>query len=320
MCRSATADEEQGRWGDALQTLRQVEAIKVTAGVLFHIAVCEQNLGRYVEALDDLSRAEELAQTSGDDAVLELIPDRRREIESSLASLKIDVIGDDGSVSVTLDGEVLSRVALQSDIPLNPGEHTIEVRRSRQPALRRTLQLRSGQRHGERFDVSPAPAPTPARARHDEKERAEQSGSANIARRVVIYTGYALALSGTGFGIYFLVDAGSNQDKADQAREDVQSALESLESSGMPVTAAPCAPPFNVAVSAEAERRAACAQLSNSLDDRDRSRALSVWSFAIAGAGALGGTAALLFWPEDERDTSLRLAPALGGAVLSGRF
>lgn len=316
--RSATADEEQGRWADALKTLRQIEAIKVTAGVLFHVAVCEQNLGRYVEALDDLGRAEELAQTSGDDAVLELIPERRREIEAALASLKIDLIGDDGLVSVTLDGEVLPRVTLQSDIPLNPGEHVLEVRRSGQPAQRRTVQLRSGQRHGERFDVSRAPLP--AHTQQHEQERAEHASGSNVARRIVIYTGYALALSGTGMGIYFLVDAGSKQDAAERARNDVQSALQSLDSSGMPVSGAPCAPPFNVAVSSDVDRRTACVDLSNALDDRDRARTLAVWSFAIAGVGALGGTAALLFWPESDRDTALRIAPTLGGAVLSGRF
>jgi hypothetical protein len=60
--------------------------------------------------------------------------------------------------------------------------------------------------------------------------------------------------------------------------------------------------------------------LEGAIDHRDRSESLAVWSFAIAGVGAIGGTAVLLFWPESKQEARLRLLPTLGGAVLSGSF
>jgi tetratricopeptide (TPR) repeat protein len=78
--RQATEDEAAGRWQEALGKLREIENIKVTPGVLFHIAVCQQNLGRYVEALNDLGRAEELARAKGDQGGLDFVPERRQEL------------------------------------------------------------------------------------------------------------------------------------------------------------------------------------------------------------------------------------------------
>jgi hypothetical protein len=325
----ATADEELGRWEPALKTLREIEAIKVTAGVLFHIAVCEQNLGRYVEALNDLGRAEEMAQVNGDSAVLELIPARRAEIEAMVGNLRIEFVGPSSDVEVRIDGQRISTAALRVDIPLDPTEHTVAVLRPGKPNVTRVVTIKSGSRQTERFDVTPA-APTQVTAQYAEGQPSARPsrGDPNLTKKVVMYSAYALALAGTGVGIYFVVDANKNDDTAQSARVDIAQAVADLEGGGHPTFApgSECSPPFNMGMTdqqrqLEGQRYDACVELSGAVDHRDRSETLAVWSFAIAGAGAIGGTAVLFLWPDSTaNDVSLRVLPTLGGAVLSGTF
>jgi hypothetical protein len=46
----AERDEDGGRWGDALDKLRRASSVKMTPGIRFHIALCEENLGQLVAA------------------------------------------------------------------------------------------------------------------------------------------------------------------------------------------------------------------------------------------------------------------------------
>src|ERR1043165_5621106 len=47
----ATELEQAGNWTAALQAFREVGQVRMTPQVRFHIAVCEENLGRLVAAL-----------------------------------------------------------------------------------------------------------------------------------------------------------------------------------------------------------------------------------------------------------------------------
>jgi len=321
----ATADEELGRWEPALKTLREIEAIKVTAGVLFHIAVCEQNLGRYVEALNDLGRAEEVAQVNGDDSVLELVPDRRKEIEAMVAYLRVEIIGAEPGVEVRVDGQRISAAAVRVDIPLDPREHSIALLRPNKPTVTRTIVLKSGGRLTERFDLS-APAVT-AEYASGQPHAFPESTQPNVIKNVVMYSAYGLALGAVGAGVYFVMDANDNAAEARAWRNEVAASVRALEAGGhAPFSeTSECDEPVDISGDAsqqqlEEDRRQACAGLRGSIDNRDRSETLAIWSFAIAGVGALGGTAVLLFWPDAEGRTALRVTPTLGGALISGRF
>lgn len=325
---SATADEELARWEPALKTLREIEAIKVTAGVLFHVAVCEQNLGRYVEALNDLGRAEELAQVNGDNAVIELIPARRADIESMIGHLRIEFIGPSNDVEVRIDGQRISAAALRVEIPLNPTQHTIAVLRAGKPMVTRVVMVKSGSRQTERFDVTPIAPKVTAEYATGQPPGHPPSRDPNLTKKIVMYSAYALAIAGVGTGIYFVVDANKHDDDVDTARVHVAQAVVDLEDANHPPfdEDKQCSEPFNMGMNdmqqfLEGKRYDACAELGRAVDRRDRSETLAAWSFAIAGAGAIGGTAVLLLWPEPKQQTTtLRILPTLGGAILSGTF
>jgi hypothetical protein len=48
----AEKDEDASRWADALEKLRRVAQVKLTAGIHYHIALCEEHLGQLATALD----------------------------------------------------------------------------------------------------------------------------------------------------------------------------------------------------------------------------------------------------------------------------
>ena len=55
----AEKDEDAGRWAEALDKVRRASSVKMTAGLRFHIALCEEKLGQLVAALADYTAAEE---------------------------------------------------------------------------------------------------------------------------------------------------------------------------------------------------------------------------------------------------------------------
>src|SRR4051812_4399290 len=63
----ARAAEEAKDWQTALSRLREAVSIKETSGLRFHLAYCEEHLGKLVEALVDYERAEDLPAPANDE-------------------------------------------------------------------------------------------------------------------------------------------------------------------------------------------------------------------------------------------------------------
>src|SRR5271155_2600659 len=67
---SAEADEDAGRWHEALEKLTRVSQIRFTAGVRYHIALCEQALDQLASAVKDYETAEAQArETHAEDVI-----------------------------------------------------------------------------------------------------------------------------------------------------------------------------------------------------------------------------------------------------------
>src|SRR5215470_9747095 len=69
----ATVLREAGQWAEAAAKLREAIAIKETPGLRFHLAHCEEQMGRLLAARDDYDRADALIRegaTASDVAAL----------------------------------------------------------------------------------------------------------------------------------------------------------------------------------------------------------------------------------------------------------
>ncbi|MDP9000908.1 MAG: hypothetical protein M3O46_12435, partial [Myxococcota bacterium] len=57
----AEEDEDAERWSDALDKFRAVSQVRLTAGVRYHLALCEEHLGQLARALEDYRSAQDQA-------------------------------------------------------------------------------------------------------------------------------------------------------------------------------------------------------------------------------------------------------------------
>src|SRR5258708_4341675 len=69
----AEGDEDAGRWGDALEKLLRVLSAKDTAGVRYHVALCEEHIGRLAEAQSEYAGADTSARAEKAGDVLRLV-------------------------------------------------------------------------------------------------------------------------------------------------------------------------------------------------------------------------------------------------------
>jgi hypothetical protein len=116
--------EQAGNYTEAIQEFREVGQVRMTAQVRFHIAFCEEGLGRLVTALGgyDLALAE--ADTVG--------PDFKTEVETAITRLKEKIpkiviergSGADAAL-VQLDGVDLGASSIGVEVPLDPGPHKV---------------------------------------------------------------------------------------------------------------------------------------------------------------------------------------------------
>src|SRR5512142_1038173 len=125
----ATELEQAGNWAAALQQFREVGQVRMTPQVRYHIALCEEKLGKLVAALGGY----ELALSEADS----LGPDFHKEVEERTIALreripKLVIERGEGAEAATieLDGIALGASSIGIDVPLDPGPHQIAARAS----------------------------------------------------------------------------------------------------------------------------------------------------------------------------------------------
>jgi hypothetical protein len=116
--------EQAANWTEAIQVFREVGQVRMTPQVRFHIAFCEENLGRLVTALGGYDLALSEADSVG--------PDFKSEVETAMSRLREKIpklliergTGADAAL-VQLDGVDLGASQIGVEVPLDPGPHTI---------------------------------------------------------------------------------------------------------------------------------------------------------------------------------------------------
>lgn len=116
--------EQAGNWSEAIQQFREVGQVRMTPHVRFHIAFCEEGLGRLVTALGGY----ELALSEAD----QVGPDFKTEVETAIKNLKeripkLVIERGEGAEAATvqLDGVDLGASSIGVEVPLDPGPHSV---------------------------------------------------------------------------------------------------------------------------------------------------------------------------------------------------
>ncbi|WP_433935379.1 PEGA domain-containing protein [Sorangium cellulosum] len=139
----ATELEQAGNWAAALQQFREVGQVRMTPQVRFHIAVCEENLGRLVAALGGYELALAEADAVG--------ADFRAEVEQAIGRLraripKLVIVRGKGasSAAMALDGVALGGTSIGVEVPLDPGPHALTAKAPNHKPFQETVELKEG--------------------------------------------------------------------------------------------------------------------------------------------------------------------------------
>jgi hypothetical protein len=164
----AEADEQAGRWEAALGKLRRASTAKLTPGIRFHIALCEENLGQLAAALADYSAAQDAARTSNNLDVLSLVSERILAIKVRVPTLAValpaGLAATDSRLQVRVDGRVLPSARIGAPVPVDVGLHVVEASLEGQPPFSRRVTLAESQAASVTLPFSPPPVlagPTP---------------------------------------------------------------------------------------------------------------------------------------------------------------
>jgi hypothetical protein len=122
----AEADEDAGRWSEALDKLRRAASVKITPGIRFHIALCEEKLNQLVAALADYVAADEQAHEQNNKDVIDAVAEPLRALRIRVPTLTIDVPTAAGVV-VELDGKEIAAGLYGITMPVEPGLHHVRA-------------------------------------------------------------------------------------------------------------------------------------------------------------------------------------------------
>ena len=300
----AEKDEDAYRWRDALEKLRRVAAVKRTSGVRYHIALCEEHLGRLAAALDEYTAASEEAQSEDAQDVLRLVGPRIADLSPRVPRLTLRVTPDAPGAVVTVDGARVPQAMLGAALPLDPGDHRVDAKATDRAPFSRMVTLHERDATTLEVKLLPAapPAPAPpagspdAAAAGGNEPSAGSSGSAgppsgasppsaaDSRTPAILATAGAVVLTGAGIGAYAL--AGHAHDAG----------------------------------------RASCAQIVSVASNACSSRKQTVraWDYTAAGAwvaAAAAASIAVVLWvrsPSEAPAAAMIVGP--GSVAVEGRF
>jgi len=218
----AERDEDAGRWAEALDTLQRVSQVRLTAGVRYHIALCEEHLGQLATALGTYAAAEQQAQTENAEDVLRLVGKQMSALNPRVPRLTVRVVPPRRDVRVTLDGTIVTADSMAAPIPVDPGQHHAEANVPDGPPAGADANLREGESLVLDLKVSAAPpasaggavALAPNSSYGGEVAADRTAGGPRSANRTgaVVMTAVGVALVAAGVGAYLM--AGSQHGNA----------------------------------------------------------------------------------------------------------
>lgn len=152
--------EQASNWSEAIQQFREVGSVRMTPQVRFHIAYCEENLGRLVTALGGYELALAEAEQVG--------ADFKGEVETAITRLRERIpklliergTGADAA-AVHLDGVALGGNSVGVEIPLDPGPHNVSANAPGFKPFTATVELKEREVTRLAIELEPQPIPPP---------------------------------------------------------------------------------------------------------------------------------------------------------------
>jgi hypothetical protein len=232
---------EQGRTGQACRKLEESQRLDPGGGTLLNVALCHEREGRTATAWAEFTEALGIARRDNRPLRIEFARTHIAQLESMLSRLSIEVppAADLPDLEIRRDGGVVGRAAWGSPVPVDPGDHLIEVAAPGKVAWKQVVSL--GPNTDSKSIVVPAlpdaPAMDSTRSRagpgseqlqtaSDEASSAEPEGTIPVTPaipanpsagpNVPAWIAVVLGVAAVGVGTYFGLTAISQKNDADR--------------------------------------------------------------------------------------------------------
>lgn len=150
--------EQAGNYTQALEQFRDVGQVRMTPQVRFHIASCEEKLGRLVTALGGYELALADAETVGEDFKNEVDTAVTR-LRASIPKLVIQRGTGAEAAEIELDGVALGASSVGVPVPLDPGPHSINAKAPGSLPFSQTVTVAENEQKSVDIELTPEPQP-----------------------------------------------------------------------------------------------------------------------------------------------------------------
>ena len=118
--------EDRGDWTFARTHLEHAANVRQTAGILYHLALCDEHLGRLIRARYGYQMAKLEAIEKGVQDVLQLVDERLANVDRSIPTVRIQLPAGIRAVVIRIDG---ARVEVNTNAryEVDPGNHTLSI-------------------------------------------------------------------------------------------------------------------------------------------------------------------------------------------------
>src|SRR4051812_24475303 len=164
--------EQAGNYTTALETFRGVGEVRMTPQVRFHIATCEEKLGRLVTALGGYQLAFADADSVGEDFKAE-VEGAVTRLEGRIPKLTIQRGTGGEAAEIQLDGVDLGASSVDVAVPLDPGPHAITARAPNFLPFSQTVTILENEQKIVEVRLTPEPEPQRAAPTPVEKTRSK---------------------------------------------------------------------------------------------------------------------------------------------------
>lgn len=206
--------EQAGNYAHAVQMFREVGQVRMTPQVRYHIATCEEKLGKLVAALGGYELALAEAESLG--------PEFQKEVEEKASALraripKLVIERGEGAKAaiVDLDGVSLGSSSIGVEVPIDPGPHTIQAKAPGYEPYNATVEVTEGEI--ERISISLEKLTESAKPKDDvEAPPSAPTEKPLRTTRLIAYGtgGFALAAGAATFVFWYKRNSALDQMRA----------------------------------------------------------------------------------------------------------
>jgi hypothetical protein len=193
--------EQAGNYTQALEQFRDVGQVRMTPQVRFHIASCEEKLGRLVTALGGYELALADAETVGEDFKNEVDTAVTR-LRASIPKLVIQRGTGGEAAEIELDGVALGASSVGVPVPLDPGPHSVNAKAPGFEPFSQTVTIAENEQKTVDIELTAEPQPETAGPAGSGTQTVDLNGKPNKKLIPYIIGGVGVA-SLIGSGVLF---------------------------------------------------------------------------------------------------------------------